>query len=76
MDFVQFRLLVTALQQPELVDDVRFSTNSARVANREALVDVISATLKRHGRDYWIERLTGLGFVSLSIGRRRDENDF
>ncbi|KAI9568383.1 Hpt, histidine phosphotransferase protein [Boletus coccyginus] len=58
----QFRLLTaTILQKPELADDDRFSTNTARVANREALVDIISAALKRHNRDYWIERLTGLG---------------
>ncbi|KAH0832207.1 CAIB/BAIF family enzyme [Lanmaoa asiatica] len=58
----QFRLLATTiLQKPELADDVRFSTNTARVANREALVDIISAALKRHNRDYWIERLSGVG---------------
>ncbi|KAG8214761.1 CAIB/BAIF family enzyme [Butyriboletus roseoflavus] len=58
----QFRLLaITILQKPELVDDVRFSTNTARVANREALIDIISTVLKRHERGHWIERLSGVG---------------
>ncbi|KAG6372853.1 CoA-transferase family III domain-containing protein [Boletus reticuloceps] len=58
----QFRLLsTTILQKPELADDVRFSTNAARVTNRKALIDIISTALKRHNRDYWIERLTGVG---------------
>ncbi|KAG9315578.1 CAIB BAIF family enzyme [Chiua virens] len=58
----QFRLLTaTILQKPEFADDARFSTNTARVANREALVDIISQALKQHNRDYWIERLTGVG---------------
>lgn len=41
----------------------------ARVANREALVDIISTALKQHNRDYWIERLTGVGFVSFVMKR-------
>ncbi|KAF8133446.1 CoA-transferase family III domain-containing protein [Boletus edulis] len=58
----QFRLLsTTILQKPELADDARFSTNAARVTNRKALIDIISTALKRHNRDYWIERLTGVG---------------
>ncbi|KAH7885108.1 CoA-transferase family III domain-containing protein [Phlebopus sp. FC_14] len=58
----QFKLLATSiLQKPELADDARFSTNAARVVNREELVDIISSALKEHARDYWIERLTGIG---------------
>lgn len=77
MDLPQFRLLAaTILQKPELADDLRFSTNTARVANRETLVDIISAALKRHDRDYWIERLSGVGFVSFNIRLRSHEDDF
>ncbi|KAF8837928.1 CAIB/BAIF family enzyme [Paxillus ammoniavirescens] len=58
----QFRLLTTTiLRRPELADDVRFSTNAARVANRKDLISIISTALKQRDRNYWIEQLTGLG---------------
>jgi len=58
----QFRLLAERiLEKPELADDARFANNAARVANREALVDIITQVLQRHERDYWIGRFTGLG---------------
>ncbi|KIJ17941.1 hypothetical protein PAXINDRAFT_111696 [Paxillus involutus ATCC 200175] len=58
----QFKLLTTTiLRRPELADDVRFSTNAARVANRKELIGLISAALKQRDRNYWIEQLTGLG---------------
>ncbi|TFY75798.1 hypothetical protein EWM64_g8214 [Hericium alpestre] len=58
----QFKLLAThILDHPELADDARFSTNAARVANREALLKIITDTLMQEERDHWLERLTGLG---------------
>lgn len=58
----QFRLLAERiLEKPELADDARFVNNATRVANREALVDIITQVLQRHERDYWIDRFTGLG---------------
>ncbi|RXW24513.1 hypothetical protein EST38_g1369 [Candolleomyces aberdarensis] len=49
------------LEKPELVNDPKFSTNDARVANRTELVDIINEALMEHDREYWLERLTGLG---------------
>lgn len=49
------------LEKPSLADDVRFANNAARVENRKALVHIITEVLKEHGRDYWIQRFTGLG---------------
>ncbi|OAX41763.1 CAIB BAIF family enzyme [Rhizopogon vinicolor AM-OR11-026] len=58
----QFRLLATKiLKKPELADDEKFANNTARVANRKALVHIITDVLKEYGRDYWIQRFTGLG---------------
>lgn len=75
MALPQFRLLATTiLQKPELADDVRFLTNTARVANREALVDIITEALRQHNRNHWIERLSGVGSVSFRL--RAHENGF
>ncbi|KAF7967901.1 hypothetical protein HWV62_32575 [Athelia sp. TMB] len=58
----QFRLLAKKiLEQPELSDDPRFSTNGARVKNRDTLIQIITDVLERHTRDHWIEKFTGLG---------------
>ncbi|KAF7968349.1 hypothetical protein HWV62_30905 [Athelia sp. TMB] len=60
----QFRLLAKKiLEQPELSDDPRFSTNGARVKNRDTLIQIITDVLERHTRDHWIEKFTGLGCV-------------
>jgi succinate--hydroxymethylglutarate CoA-transferase len=53
------------LGRPELANDLRFSTNAARVANRDALVKIISEALCAADRSHWIERFTGLGYVKL-----------
>lgn len=47
--------------RPELVEDRRFSSNEARVANRQELVKIITDLLMEHSRDYWIEAFNGLG---------------
>ncbi|KAG6329757.1 hypothetical protein ID866_9331 [Astraeus odoratus] len=58
----QFKLLAAIiLQKPELADDPRFSTNAARVTNREELIHIISTALKQHDRSHWIDRFTGIG---------------
>lgn len=53
----QFVKLCSALGLAELSDDVRFSTNSARVKNREALNSFLSINLKKYAADYWIAQL-------------------
>ncbi|KAL1950700.1 hypothetical protein VTO73DRAFT_5824 [Trametes versicolor] len=58
----QFKLFAeTILERADLPSDPKFSTNKARVANRQELVSLITDTLQKQGRDHWIERLTGLG---------------
>lgn len=46
---------------PELVEDHRFCTNEARVANRQELVKIITDVFMEHPRDHWIEVFDGLG---------------
>ncbi|OSD07309.1 CAIB/BAIF family enzyme [Trametes coccinea BRFM310] len=58
----QFKLFAEKiLERPDLPSDPKFSTNKARVANRQELVSLITETLQKQGRDHWIEKLTGLG---------------
>ncbi|KAI0306655.1 CAIB/BAIF family enzyme [Multifurca ochricompacta] len=58
----QFRLLAEKiLRRPELGYDPKFSTNGARVANREVLVKIITETLMQEPLDHWLELFDGLG---------------
>ncbi|KAI0005949.1 CAIB/BAIF family enzyme [Russula compacta] len=58
----QFQLLAEKiLRQPELCHDPRFSTNGARVANREVLVKIITETLLQKPLDHWLSLFDGLG---------------
>ncbi|MET8427661.1 CoA transferase [Nocardia sp. NPDC004860] len=57
----QFADLMTALGRPELVHDPRFATNSARVAHRDELTNVLDTSLAAHGADYWFATLTAVG---------------
>ena len=64
---MQFKILAEKiLNNPDLVSDPKFSTNPARVENREELVNIISDTLLQHDRDYWMERFSGLGWVTMT----------
>ncbi|MFM9053978.1 MAG: CoA transferase, partial [Solirubrobacterales bacterium] len=51
----EFAHLLDALELEELADDERFRTNADRVANRDALHELISAHLDSQPRDYWVE---------------------
>ncbi|PLW85591.1 CoA transferase [Halioglobus japonicus] len=57
----QFRRYVEVLGVPELADDARFSTNSQRVANRDALVPLLQARMLERGKDEWIALLEQAG---------------
>jgi succinate--hydroxymethylglutarate CoA-transferase len=58
----QFRLLAQqVLNKPELLDDPKFSSNSARVANRIELEQIISSILQQQPVKYWLQALDGLG---------------
>lgn len=58
----QFKTLAEKiLKKPELVNDPKFSTNVARVANRAKIVQCITDVLMEHDRDHWLKEFTGLG---------------
>ncbi|MFF8840682.1 CaiB/BaiF CoA transferase family protein [Streptomyces sp. NPDC015130] len=57
----QFRTLCERLGRPELADDPRFATNTARVAHREELVGELSGPLGSRPADDWFEELSAAG---------------
>ncbi|TFK48653.1 CAIB/BAIF family enzyme [Heliocybe sulcata] len=58
----QFKTLAEKiLKKPKLVQDPRFSTNQARVANRDEMVQTITEALMEHDRNHWLREFTGLG---------------
>ena len=58
----QFKKLVeSVLRMPELLNDLRFSSNRARVENRDALVKIITDVLVQNTRDHWLTEFEGLG---------------
>jgi len=58
----QFADCCAALQCPEIAESPRFSTNSARVENRDELIPIIAKRLREKASDFWLDR-----FVSLHI---------
>jgi crotonobetainyl-CoA:carnitine CoA-transferase CaiB-like acyl-CoA transferase len=50
-----------ALGRGELAEDSRFKTNADRLANREALVPILSDALRGESSAHWLERLNALG---------------
>ena len=57
----QFRELCECLGLPQLSDDPRFATNSARVAHRDQLIPLLGSVLRTGGADEWFATLTGAG---------------
>lgn len=57
----QFRELCTALDLPALAEDPRYASNSARVAQREALAAALGAVFLRKGQQHWLACLTAAG---------------
>lgn len=62
------RLCERVLEKPEMASDERFSSNSRRVENRQALNEVINAVFARHTRDalaaQLLESQIAYGYVS------------
>lgn len=56
-----FAKLAQALGCAQWVDDARFSTNRARLANKEALLRELEPILLRHPRAIWIQRFEAAG---------------
>ncbi|EHB50298.1 Formyl-CoA transferase [Mycolicibacterium rhodesiae JS60] len=53
----QWSRLSAALGRPELADDPRFATVSARIANRDLVLDTLTEIFARHDAQYWVHRL-------------------
>jgi crotonobetainyl-CoA:carnitine CoA-transferase CaiB-like acyl-CoA transferase len=62
-----FALLCHELGAQELLEDPRFRTNPARVANRDALVGLLETRLARAGTAEWRERLTRAGVPAAPV---------
>ncbi|MFD4369946.1 CaiB/BaiF CoA transferase family protein [Rhodococcus sp. NPDC058521] len=54
----QFASLVEVLGAPELADDARFATNTARVEHRDELCKTITDALATNTADWWFDKLT------------------
>lgn len=57
----QFRKLCTALDRPDLVADERFATRRGRMANDEALYEILETIFLERTAQDWFERLNGAG---------------
>ena len=57
----QFSSLTRVLGCPELAEDTRFSSNTARVENRTALNELINRHLCLHDADHWQRELNAVG---------------
>ena len=67
-----FQALCSALGTPELVDDSRFRTNADRVANRDALAELLVARLADDDTAAWHDRLTAAGVPAAPVADVRD----
>ena len=58
---IQFRACVAALGQPELATDRRFSSNAARVAHRQELIEKLAERFRASGTGHWLQVLESAG---------------
>ena len=49
--------LAVAIERPDLFEDVRFATREARIANQEAMIDLLGERFRHRTRDQWCARL-------------------
>jgi crotonobetainyl-CoA:carnitine CoA-transferase CaiB-like acyl-CoA transferase len=57
----QFVKFCEVLEHPDLATDPRFATNAARIQNRAALADIITAGLQHRDMAEWSARLSAAG---------------
>lgn len=57
----QFQALCGVLSMTSIEGDMRYSTNSARLANRDSLIEQIEQRLRTRGRDEWLLALEAAG---------------
>lgn len=52
-----WRGLAEAMERSDVLSDARFATREGRIANQEALIDILGAVFARHPREEWCRRL-------------------
>jgi crotonobetainyl-CoA:carnitine CoA-transferase CaiB-like acyl-CoA transferase len=57
----QFARLAHAVGKPEWADDVHFSTNAARVKNRERLIELMNEVTRTRTTDQWVALFESVG---------------
>ena len=57
----QYRKFCLKIDRPELCEDDRFRTNSARVANRAILIPLLQEIFRTQAAGTWIDLLLGIG---------------
>jgi crotonobetainyl-CoA:carnitine CoA-transferase CaiB-like acyl-CoA transferase len=67
-----FRNLCDAIEQPGLADDERFADSDDRLANREALDELIGAYLGRLDRAAALERLSACDVIAAPVNEYAD----
>jgi crotonobetainyl-CoA:carnitine CoA-transferase CaiB-like acyl-CoA transferase len=55
-----FKRFCEAFALTHLLEDERFATNAARVANRQLVTDTLTPVMKQHPTNWWIEKLEAL----------------
>ncbi|WP_260484402.1 CaiB/BaiF CoA transferase family protein [Sphingomicrobium flavum] len=65
----QFAKLAAICGHPEWVEDERFATNAARVANRDAIVAKVGAVIADQSSDHWLGQLLQAGIPAGPINR-------
>ena len=65
----QFARLADICGHPEWVGDERFSSNGARVANREAMVSLVSGVIREKPAAAWLGQLEAAGIPAGPINR-------
>ena len=65
----QFARLAEICGHPEWVGDERFSSNGARVANREAMVSLVSGVIREKPAAAWLRQLEAAGIPAGPINR-------
>jgi formyl-CoA transferase len=65
----QFARLATICGHPEWAQDERFVSNGARVANRDAIVALVSDAIRQKSAAEWLEQLDAAGIPAGPINR-------
>ena len=65
----QFARLAEMCGHPEWVGDERFASNGARVANREAMVGLVSESIRQKPAAEWLDQLETAGIPAGPINR-------